>query len=357
MTVLSHHLLKTAAAGAMVLALGWTGTACAEGTPAGVMITNTSAVTYKVSDVPQQALTASATVAVDRKITMLVAAKGTAPSPALPGIGGAIAALQVTNLSNTTLDLGLAMRQSSTGVVLPYGAPADSFDLGSIALFLDQNGDGIYTSASDPQISFLDEMAADETRTVFVVGNVPNGVPSGATAGFVLSATAREPGASGSLGVVVSATSGPNSSAVDTVLADGAGVSDSSYDGVHSAQDAFLLETTGLTLTKTVRALSSQLHGINTNALIPGARVEFCVIASNGVGNAVATQVKVADPVPAGLTFDKSFGIRVNGTSNAGVCNEDGSIGGMFAGGEALATINAIEGGGAATVRYRAVVN
>lgn len=328
----------------------------AEGTLAGVTISNTATAIYDVDNVTQNTLSATASVLVDRKINLMVTATDSAPTLASPG-ANAIAAFRIVNLSNAPVDLALAFEQMSKGTTLPNGSKPDSFDMTGLGLFLDQDGGETYDPGSDPEVSFLDEMGTDQTRTVFLVGKAPNGVTTGSAAGVRLAATAREAGTMDSLGAVISATNGANSAQIDTVLADSAGAGDSTFDGVFSALDSFVVYTAGLTLTKTMRVVSDKLTGTLGSALIPGTVIEFCIIAANGEGNDAANQVQVMDPVPLGLTFDRTFGIRLNGTATAGVCNEDGNIGGMFSTNQVIGALNTIQGGQSATVRYRVVVN
>lgn len=353
---MTHRSRILAASTAIALAsLG--APAWAEGTPAGQTITNTVTGTYEVAAIEQPALTSSISVLVDRKINLLVSEVGGAPTSVAPGVSLSSAAFKVANLSNAPIDMALTFEQLTTGTDLVHGQAKDGFDLNGVNLYLDQDEDGILDTAKDPKVTFLDDVPADREWVIFVAGAIPNGLQNGAAAGVRLTATAHEPADPEALGALLTATQGGDSAQVDTVLADAAGAGDTASDGRFSALDGWIIYTAGLTLTKTFKLISHPLTGAYGTPLLPGTVIEFCVIAANGDGNAAATQVRLADPLPPEFTFDMSFGIMVNGTATTGTCNDDGSRGGTFSAGTAYATFDSIEGGSSTTMRYRATLN
>src|ERR1700741_2618781 len=146
--------------------------AYAAGTAAGSTITNTVSVNYQVGGVAQNAVSASDTFTVDRKINVTVATVGTTTTTVSPGQLAAVTAFTVTNLSNATLDFALTAAQQTGGA----GAHSntDNFDVSNVKIYVDTNGNGSF-DAGDTQVTYLDELAADGAKTVFVVADIPLG--------------------------------------------------------------------------------------------------------------------------------------------------------------------------------------
>ena len=163
--------------------------ALAAGTAAGATITNTATLNYQVGGVAQTAINASNNITVDRKITLTVAEVGSATTSVAPGSSAQVTSFTVTNSSNDTIDLGLTAAQLSGGTAAHGGT--DNFDLTGLGMFVDTNGNGSYDAGTDQAVTYLDEIAADASRTVFIVGNVPLTSANGDVAGVTLVAQAR----------------------------------------------------------------------------------------------------------------------------------------------------------------------
>jgi uncharacterized repeat protein (TIGR01451 family) len=93
--------------------------------------------------------------------------------------------------------------------------------------------------------------------------------------------------------------------------------------------------------------------------MIPGATVEYCIQVANAAGGATATAPTITDIVPAQTTYDATFGIKLNGTVTAGVCNADGTTGGTYAAGTTTVsgTLNNLAGGVTSTLYFRVTIN
>src|SRR5438067_3829752 len=135
-------------------------------TTAGSTITNTVTVSYQVGGVSQNTVSATDNLTVDRKINLVVAQLGTTTTSVSPGQTSAVTGFTVTNSSNATLDFALALTQSSGGTAAHGGT--DTFDVSNAKLYLDSDNSGTY-NAGDTLITYLDEIPADATKTVFVV--------------------------------------------------------------------------------------------------------------------------------------------------------------------------------------------
>ncbi len=104
----------------------------------------------------------------------------------------------VTNTSNATLDFSLAATQLANGQTVAFGG-TDSFNQNNVRVFVDSNNNGVYDAGVDVA-TFIDELAADATRTVFIVSDTPAGQADASLAGVVLTATAAAGGTAGCAG-------------------------------------------------------------------------------------------------------------------------------------------------------------
>lgn len=342
-----------AAAGCIGYALLGSNAAHAAGTAAGSTITNSVTVNYQVGGVSQTAASASDTFTVDRKINLTVAELGSTTTTVAPGQTAAVTAFTVTNLSNETLDFGLAATQA-TGGAAPHGG-TDNFNMTAPAIYRDTNGNGTYDAGTDTAITYLDELAADASQTVFVVANIPVSQVNGGKATVILTATALEGGTASSQGAVATQTSGANTSAKDTVFADGAGSDDAARSGSFSARDDYTVSAALLTVTKTSRVISDPLNGTTDPKMIPGAVVEYCIAVANGAGAATAQNVAISDPVPANTTFVASS-ITLNTTVSGGVCS-GGSAGGSFASNTVSGTLSDIPASTTRGLRFQVTID
>ena len=333
----------------LVLAAFGANPAHAAGTTAGTTITNNVSVNYQVGGVTQTASTASNAFIVDRKINLTVVEVGATTSVS-PGQTAAVTTFTVTNTSNAVMDFGLSAAQQTTGTVAFHGG-TDSFDTSNVKIYSD--------AALTMQITYIDELAADTSKTVYVVSDVPLGLANGAVAGVVLTAQARDGGTAGSQGAVSVATVGANTAGMDTVFADGAGTTDAANDGKFSAADDYTVSAATLAVTKTSTIISDPVNNTTNPKAIPGAVIEYCIAVANGAGSATATSLGVSDPVPAQETYLAAFGVITNGTVTAGVCNNDGAGAGTYT--AATTTVSGalanLAGGATETLRFRATIN
>jgi uncharacterized repeat protein (TIGR01451 family) len=337
--------LAALTAGTAMIALQ-TAPAVAEGTNAGTTITNTATVDYRVGGVDQTEIVAADSFDVDRKVNFVVTRVSDPTTTVVPGQTNAVIAFDVTNLSNAAIDIALAVSQAS----------GDDFDAGNVAIYLD-DGNGTFEGTETP-IAYIDEIAEDATVRVLVVADIDLARTNGQVANLVLAGTARNGGGAGSQGAVTTSTPGANTAGVETVLADDIGAQDGDNDGVYGASGSYTVSAATLSVSKTSRVISDPINNTTNPKAIPGAEIEYCVVVGNAAGSATATNVTITDPLPGDLTFDATFGIRVNGTSDgSGNCNQDGSAGGTFSAGAVTGTLTDIAGGQERTLYFRATIN
>jgi uncharacterized repeat protein (TIGR01451 family) len=329
--------------------------ASAAGTAAGTTITNTVAVDYKVGGVAQTQLSASDSFTVDRKINLTVAEVGSTTTSVSPGQLAAVTAFSVTNASNATLDFALAASQAAGGVAAHGGT--DNFNVSNVRIYVDTNGNGSYDAGTDQLVTYLDQIAADASVTVFVVADVPLGRSTGDVADVRLTATAAEATAAGSLGATVTQTAGANTAGMDTVFADTNAGGNVAGDGIAFADGDYTVLAAALVATKTSKIVSDPVNGITNPKMIPGAVVEYCIAVANAAGSATATNISLADTLPVTTTYLAAFGIKVDGTVTGATCNADGVAGGSFASGAVAGTLSNIAAGVTRTLVFRVTVN
>ncbi len=333
-------------------------TANAAGTASGSTISNTATVGYSVGGVAQAPVSNTPTVfTVDRKVVFRVDESApVATTTVAPGQAVAVTTFTVSNTSNAALDFGLAVTQQAGGAA-PHGG-TDNFDATTPGTYADTNGNGVYDAGTDLAITYLDEVLADTSRTVFVVAAIPAGRATGDVAAVTLTGQARDGGSAGAQGAVSANTPGANTAAVDTVLADAAyDAFNAASDGLGVAKDDYTVSNAAVTLTKVVKPLNDGFNSAANAKLIPGATLQYCIIASNAAGGATASGVSITDPVPATLSI-VAGSLRINGTATAGACNADGVAGGTVAGQNVSSgTLNNVAAGANVTIYFNATVN
>lgn len=350
----SSRLLVTAG-GAALAALA-ASPAMAAGTLAGSTITNTVTVNYQVGGISQTSVSASNSFKVDRKVNVTVAEVGTTTTQVSPGQTAAVTTFTVTNLSNAVLDFALTAAQQTGGSGAHSGT--DNYDATNVKIYVDTNANGTYDVGTDTQVTYLDELANDASKTVFIVADIPLSLTTGSVAAVTLTATGREGAGSGSLGAGLTETAGADTAAtVDTVFADGAGATDSSRDAAYSAKDDYTVFAAALTIIKNSTVVSDPVNGTTNPKAIPGATIEYCIVVSNAAGGAGASSVAISDPLASEVTYSSAYGIFLDGTATSGVCNADGTAGGSYSAGTVSGTLTSVAAGSTKTMRFRATIN
>ena len=357
----------TALLGGAALASIFAPSAFAQETTAGTSINNQATVTYNVGGSPQTSNSNTATFLVDKKVNLAVAEVGGAATPVSIGDVDKVTTFTVTNLTNSVQDIHLVGDQQTVSIPL---LGTDDFNVTNIRVFVDSNGNGTYDAGVDVA-TFIDELAPDATRTVFIVANIPN-TPGIHTAFVGLKGIVAAGGGVGVLGADLVATSilvADSPTVVDIVFADDANLLDQPRDGAQWAFDAYTVETAAVTMTKTSRVISDPYNLIVNPKAIPGATLEYCMTISNA-GPGIATGIALSDALPANTTY-VSNSLQVGGLGIGGVCVLGGSFeddnatgadetdlyGGSFDGTTVRAAVGALLPTGAATVSFRVTIN
>ncbi len=319
---------------ALAAALSFSQSVWAAGTPSNTTIANQATLNYSVGAVPQTAIlsdgdTVTAGVQttdfkVDNKINLtVVTADGAAVSvvpgqstvgpPALP----IVATFTVTNNGNTVQDYSLAAAQLTGTTVFTV---ADTFDTGACTAYAKSSPPGPFVPGVDnvPANTFIDELAPDATKTVYVVcASIPGTVVNGDQANISLTATTLAGGAAG-IGAAVSQAAPNTQAGVEIVFADPltlpASVNANNTNPVQLAGDAkafaydgFKVVSATLAVTKTVVPVCDPVNGNVGPKNIPGADVQYAITIAN-TGGAAATLTTLSDTLQLagvnGIVFD-----------------------------------------------------
>jgi uncharacterized repeat protein (TIGR01451 family) len=345
------------------------------GTAAGTTITNTAQASYTVNGNAQTAQSNTAAFVVDRKVNLTVINTSSANTSVNLGQTGAVTTFQVTNNTNGTQDFLL-----STSQLVPLGllTGTDNFDLANLKIVVD-NGDGVYNPATDTA-TFIDELPADQSRLVFVVGDIPaSGTPT-PTMGIVgLDVAVAAGGAQGTQGAALIPTplNTINQDAeVDVVFADNDNDGTLGFDIARNGQawayGAYQVTVTNvaLTVSKTATVITDPINLILNPKALPGATVQYCLVANNNTQGTAATAVALTDVIPANTTYVPGS-LTIGGLAVGTACvlngypqNDDGSQAtGPYNGAfnsvtkTVTARIPTLAGGSAVAAAFRVIIN
>ncbi|MBF8291774.1 MAG: hypothetical protein HW392_601 [Steroidobacteraceae bacterium] len=339
----------------------------AVGTLQGTNVGNTASVAYTVGGVGQPSVTSNTVnFLVDRRINLAVAEVGGTATSVIPGSIDRVTTFTVSNTTNGVQDFRLLASNDAAGAGTAFG-DTDNFDGANVRMFVDSNGNATYDPALDTE-TFIDELGADQSRTVFVLVDIPVAQINGDTAGVTLRAFAANSGGAGALGADATQTAGADTPAVvDTVFGDTAGApnttGDLARDGSHSDDDEYDVVTAALTVIKSQTVISDPFNGGVNPKAIPGAVIEYCVDINN-TGATQADAIVMTDAIPANTTYQAGTirvgvaGVGTGCTSGTGAAEDDDAAGVGDAGDFNVTTAGAVTvrgGNVAAAARYKAL--
>lgn len=290
------------------------------GTAAGTTISNTAQASYTVNGVQQTASSTAATFVVDLKANLTVAPLG-GNTPVTIGESGAVLKFTVTNNTNGTQDFLLSHVQSFLGGVFA----GDNFNVGNVRIIVDSDGDNKYTAADTA--TYINELGADQTKTVFIVADVPAD-QAAALASVTLIAQIAQGGDATKAGdpLVSNVLTANRDGVVDVVFADNdSGFGDAAFNGYGRSTLGYEITTRNvdLTIAKTSTIVSDPINGTLLPKAIPGAFVRYCLIVRNATVATPARNVNVTDFIPANTIYDPGS-ISVGGIALGGECVTDG---------------------------------
>jgi uncharacterized repeat protein (TIGR01451 family) len=303
--------------------------AFALGTASGLPVDNQSSLSYSVGGVGQTDIWSTGNTAlpgfggngtltrflVDNKVIVTVAEVGATATTGAPGQTVVVTTFTVSNTGNTVQDYGLASANEAVGQTTLYDlVTLDDADVTLTGVFVeDGTTPGTYQALEDTA-TYIDELAADASITVYVVVTIPGALVDTNYAVVSLLATTEDGGAAAAEGAVTAATAGADDpTVVDVVFADVAGTDDAATDGIHSSRDAYLVGSAQISVSKTVSNLWWNDAGLGNATLanpkaIPGAYLQYTVtIANAGGATASATLTTITDTLVATLAHDPDF--------------------------------------------------
>lgn len=296
---------------------------------AGDNIISTATVTYDIGGTPVTS-NASAAFIEDRRVNFFVAeANGTSAVPVISDMTNAVMQFTVTNTGNTVHDFLVTALNTSPN---PFAIPVDNFDPlpGTIQVFVESGVTPGYQAAEDTA-AFVDELAVNATRSVYVVADIPTQVIDDVAA-MALVAQIAEGGAANVEGSAINADDNGNispaglfsngstnmsagtlntipdsPSTMETVFNDPAGlnpedlstalIQDVASNGQHSDAGAYQVMSPVIIL-KSVTVIDT----LGGNDPHPGATLRYRLDVTVS-GNTPVDNLIISDLIPANTTY------------------------------------------------------
>ena len=278
----------------------------AAGTLANTSISNTATLAYDVNGVPQADITSPAAIfVVDNKIDLIVSVASISPTLVTLGQLRAVTTFTATNNGNAVQDYALT-GGNVVGAATVFGSP-DNFNALSCNTFAETNGVAGYQAGVDTA-AFIDELAPDATKDVYVVCDIPAGQLSNDQAVTELTAVTSAGGTVG-LGAALTQTVGiDNPAAVDIVFADPDTLAANANgtiprqiprDATAFARNAYRVAAVTANVTKTATCSPAPL---NCSQAKTGTVITY-QIKVDVTGSGTATSLIVTDPLPSDVTY------------------------------------------------------
>lgn len=301
----------------------------AVGTAAGTPITNSATLTYSIGGLEAASVTATArSVVVAEVINVLLTSQDGSPVAVNSPDAGKALTFLLTNTGNGQEAFRLTRNNLITD---------DQFDPVSAtsAVYLESgaqpgfqatgpNADVAYAPGSNDPL-----LAADGSRVIYLVSNIPAAQPTGAVGKVSLSADAVTAGAPG-------ATPGTTLAALGDAGVD-AVVGASRAQGV--AVGSYIVSGLVLNVLKTVAAVRDTQGG---SLVMPGSVLTYRVVLTLS-GTGIAENLSFSDPLPATTTYLPAS-LTVDGAARSDAADADngnvvaGSVGVVFGNTPAPAT-------------------
>lgn len=312
-------LLPSAALSMLALAVPF---AFATGTPANTPISNAATLTYFLDGKPAAPITVAApTLYVAEVINVVLVWQDAAALAVNSPDAGKALTFAVTNTGNGTEAFRLARNNLIAGDQFdPVNSPGG-------ALYLESGAQaGFQASGPNADIAYLagindPVLAADASRVVYVVSDIPSALAQGALGNVSLSANSTTPGAAGARpGTTLS---GLGQGGVDAVVGGSRAQS--------SATGGYIVSGVSLNLVKTVAAVRDPFGG---SLIMPGSLLTYHVVLTL-TGSGIAEGLSFTDPIPASTTYVPAS-ITVDGAARSDALDADnagftaGAVGVLF---------------------------
>ncbi|MCK5236755.1 MAG: DUF11 domain-containing protein [Deltaproteobacteria bacterium] len=257
------------------------GPAWAVGTSAGTVISNTATVDFTISGTLFTRPSNVENFTVNEILNVTATWQDAADVTALAGSLGNALTFLVTNTGNGTDTYGFGASEVLGG---------DNFDPATVDVYID-NGDGVFDILSDTIYTGAPEnqtLLADESITIFVVGEMPVGPVALETGNASLTVTSQT--ASGAAG-----TLGPGGEVVGYSL------------GTQTEIGSYVITDVSVGVVKSA-VITDLLGG---SIPIPGATIEYTLVVT-ATGTDTAVGVVITDVIPAWTTYTSAT-LTLNG--------------------------------------------
>jgi len=306
---------------AMLFSLSST-VAFAQGTLSGTDVDSTASLTFTVNG-NSSTVTDTNSYKVDNKVDMVVSTTDLQAATVNPGANNVVLKYRVQNNGNTVQDFLLSALTNSQTAFSGSNKVTDNSDLNNVRVFVDSNNNGRYDPDIDTQ-DYIDELAPDATKTVFIVADVPSDAPNNNIAVYDLEAQVAEGNTPNSKGNAITSDDSnqvDDAATVQIVFADGAGSTDAEHDGKFSSADAWRVVTATVTISKDSIVVSDPVNGNNNPKRIPGAVVRYCYIVKNAEGGAEASGALVTDTLDTNVLSLSGATVKLYGGNGTCDCN------------------------------------
>ena len=293
----------------------------AAGTAAGTTVSNSATLSYTVDGATQPTVSTqnAATFVVDKKIDFSIV-HDDSPKHLIttPGATDVRRSFTLENTTNKIQDFTLNAVNLTGGE--SYDSKADDSDVSDIEISID---DGDTWSSGSVTV---DDLGVDATLTVLVRSNVPDTNVDGNVMNIQIEATAVK---DGTTDPEEATSTADDKDAEDTVLAEGAGVTDfanSEFDGKYSAWGGYIINSPVLTLEKSSCVYKDLVSGVSADAKrIPSATITYLFDIEN-TGTINASDINITDTLPDELDASTVTAVKTN--DNQSSCSCDGGVAG-----------------------------
>ncbi len=294
----------------------------AAGTLSGTSVDTTAQLQFTVNG-QQSTATSTESYVVDNKVDMTAANIDGQAVSVSPSATNVVLKFKVRNDGNSVQDFILNALNTSTTAFSGPNQVTDNYDFTNVKVVVDKNGNGRYDEGTDTD-TYIDELAPDTEKTVFIVADVPSNAANDSIAVYDLEVQVAQGGTTGSQGNAITndnRNQADDKATVQIVFADGAGTTDSEHDGKFSSADAWKVVTATVTVTKDSIVVSDPVNGENNPKRIPGAVIRYCYIVKNADGGAEASGALVTDTIDPNILDTTGQSVAMYGGSSTCDCS------------------------------------
>ena len=305
-------LVKTARAvlsmGMMTGVLLFSQQALAQGTDAGVVVSNQASVDYDVNGQDQTDILSTdansapgtgdpTTFVVDRRVDFTIVEIGGVQTDVEPGETDAFVAYRLTNNGNAVMDFFLSVEDLGVGeLVFGNADTGDTMDNFRIRAANGGGASGVPVLGDDP---FVDELGEGETVVIYVFADAGATLPNDAYDNFTLNATAADdPNAVATPNVLdplLTEAAGvvDDPTVIDNVFANATGA-DADGNATEGANHGFHVNSAQLVITKAAAVFSDDF---GSGRALPNSVIEYTVTLDNSAGASAADNVVMTDTI------------------------------------------------------------